>query len=255
MVKDNILFSIITIVNKEDVYQQFKRNLSEQRGLNYELIKINNDHNQFESAREAYNQALDKCHGEYLIFLHPDIRFLDNMALYDVLKQIIYISNLGVAGIAGCPSKLVHHKSVILTTIVQDNPPYHFGTNISKPTKVQTLDECFFVIKKAFLEKHHFSNIKGWHMYAVEQCLIALMNGKENYVVPARIWHMSPGSSENWQYVQTGRELVRRYGKYFPSINTTMTTWNTSSRLNLIFVPPLKYIKHKLWRKLHLNRR
>lgn len=254
MVYTDKLFSIITIVNKENVYKDFKQDLAKQKEVNYELIKVVNDHNQFDSARDAYNHALAKVHGDYIIFLHPDMRFLDDLALHDVLNEIVKIHNLGVAGIAGCPSKLYNHKSLILTTIVQDDPPYHFGEPISQATKVQTLDESFFVMKSEYAKKHPFSDIQGWHMYAVEQCLVALINGRNNYVVPARLWHMSPGNSENWQYVQTGREIVRRYGKYFSSINTTMTTWNTKSRLNLLLVPPLKFIKHKLWRNLHLNR-
>ena len=45
MNKEN-LFSIITIVNKEDIYKGFKKSLAMQKDVNYELIKINNDHNQ-----------------------------------------------------------------------------------------------------------------------------------------------------------------------------------------------------------------
>ena len=249
------LFSIITIVNKEDVYQKFKDNIAEQKKVNYELIKINNGNNQFSSAREAYNGAIKRAHGNYLVFLHPDMRFLDEYALHDIFDQIIKINDFGVVGVAGCPFELYHHKTVILTTMVQGIPSYHFGKPITKATKIQTLDECFFVMKKAFCEAHPFSDIKGWHMYAVEQCLIALMNGKNNYVIPARVWHYSPGNSENWQYIQTGREIVRRYGKDFSSINTTMTTWNTHSRLNLIFIPPLKLMKHKIWRKFNLSKK
>lgn len=254
--KQNNFFSIITIVNKENLYQEFKKNLSEQEGVHYELIKVKNDHNQFSSARVAYNHAIKKAHGNYFIFLHPDMRFLDKYALRDALAQITRIDNLGVAGVSGCPFELHHHKSTILTTIVQGQPTYyHFGKTIDHVTKVQTVDECFFVMTKKFCQAHPFSDINGWHMYAVEQCLVALLNGKENYVVPARMWHYSPGNSENWQYVQTGREIVRRYGQHFSSINTTMTTWNTKSKLDLILVPPLKLIKHKIWRKFNLARK
>ena len=249
------LFSIITIANRENVYEKFKKSLAMQKNVNYELIKINNDHNQFSSARAAYNGAIKKAKGNYLVFLHPDMRFLDESALHDALDQITNIDNLGVAGIAGCPFELYHHKSIILTTIVQGDPYYHFGKPIGKVTEVQTVDECFFVMKKDFCEAHPFSDIKGWHMYAVEQCLIALLNGKRNYVVPARMWHYSPGNSENWQYVQTGREIVHRYGQHFSSINTTMTTWNTRSRLSLAIMPPLKFCKHKIWRKFNLSKK
>lgn len=248
------LFSIITIVNKEKIYEGFLKNLKEQEGVQYELIKINNDHNQFSSAREAYNDAMKKAHGDYFIFLHPDMRFLDKFALKDALEQIVKIDDLGVAGVSGCPFELHHHKSTILTTIVQGDPYYHFGKSIDKVTEVQTVDECFFVMTRGFCENHSFTDVKGWHMYAVEQCLIALLNNKKNYVIPARMWHYSPGNSENWQYVQTGREIVKCYGNHFSSINTTMTTWNTKSKLNLVVIPPLKLIKHKIWRKLNLNK-
>ncbi|MDW5472880.1 hypothetical protein SAZ89_01370 [Limosilactobacillus reuteri] len=53
-------FSIITIVNKEKVYQDFKKSLNQQQQVDYEVIKVNNDNNQFKSARKAYNEAAKK---------------------------------------------------------------------------------------------------------------------------------------------------------------------------------------------------
>lgn len=252
MSKEKTLFSIITIVNKENVYQGFKESLEKQDGVNYELIKVNNDHNQFTSARAAYNSAMKKAHGDYFVFTHPDMRFLDDHSLRDALDQITKLQGLGVAGVSGCPSDVHHHRSTLVTSIVHDNPPHRFGTLIDKVTEVQTVDECFFVMKRSFCEAHSFSDIDGWHMYAVEQCLVALLNGKKNYVVPARMWHYSTGSSENWQYVQTGREIAKRYGKYFPTISTTITTWFTRNKLGLLIEPPLKLVKHQIWRKFKL---
>lgn len=247
------LFSIITIVNDQAVYGQFKKSLEVQKGVSYELLTIDNCNNQFSSARLAYNRVIKKAKGDYLVFLHPDMRFLDEFALRDVLSQVTNTDDLGVAGVAGCPFELnSHHKSTILTTIVQGAHPQKIGKPISRMTEVQTVDECFFVMEHSFCKEHPFSDVPGWHMYAVEQCLVALLSDRKNYVVPARMWHYSPGNSESWQYVQTGREIVYRYGKEFSSINTTMTTWNTRSKLNLMIIPPLKLIKHKLWRKFNL---
>lgn len=245
-------FSLITIVNKKSVYEDFKENLNTQKDVDYQLIRVKNDHNQFRSARVAYNQALEKATGDYIVFLHPDMRFLDKYALRDVLNQVTTLPNLGVAGISGCLFKLHHHRSTVVSTIVHGDPAHRFGQSIEKPIKVQTVDECFFVISREFCKQHPFSNIDGWHMYAVEQCLVALLNNKVNYVVPCRMWHRSTGFSENWQYIQTGRKIVQIYGKYFSSINTTVTTWNTKSKLNLLIIPPLKLMKHRLWRRLHL---
>lgn len=74
----------------------------------------------------------------------------------------------------------------------------------------------FLYYEEKLLEKIPFSNIEGWHMYAVEQCLQATLDGKKNYVIPSRIWHLSAGVSEDRNYVRIGKEIVKRYGSNFP---------------------------------------
>lgn len=69
------LISLITIVNNEQKYNEFKANLATQVEVNFELLKINNQNNAFTSARLAYNSAAEKAHGQLLVFCHPDIRF------------------------------------------------------------------------------------------------------------------------------------------------------------------------------------
>lgn len=46
-------YSLITISNHENIYQEFKEGLERQKGVDYELIKINNNQHQFSSARTA----------------------------------------------------------------------------------------------------------------------------------------------------------------------------------------------------------
>ena len=143
------LFSLITIINKEDVYTEFKQSLAKQENVDYELIRINNKNNQYTSARTAFNEAAKKAQGKYLVFLHPDIRFLNEHALADVLTQITSLpSDFGIAGIAGSPQELVEGERSILTTIIHGDQKEHVGQAISAPTEVQTLDECFFVISQ-----------------------------------------------------------------------------------------------------------
>lgn len=246
--------SIITIVNKDRVYKQFKDELKGQKKVSFELIKVNNDNNQYDSAREAYNEAASKAQGEYLIFLHPDIRFLDEMALHDILADIRKITNLGIAGVAGTPEQLKNGYFVLITNIKQGLDAHHVGITINKPTQIQTVDECFFVMKKDYWTQHPFSDIKGWHLYAVEQCLVALVNGKENYVVPARLWHVSDGASEDVNYVKIGNEIVKRYGRYFPIINTTVYKWETHG-IKKFYMPWMHYIDHRLVRRVRSHKR
>ncbi len=241
-------FSLITIANKENIYQEFKKGLLKQQNINYELIKVKNDHNQFSSARKAYNTAAKKASGKYLVFLHPDIRFLDRRALYDVLKQITALNDFGIAGIAGSPKKLwKNDQSYIVTTMIQGINKEHVGEKINKVTEVQTVDECFFVMKRSYWQLHPFSDIQGWHFYSVEQCLRAIQSGKHNYVVPSRIWHLSTGVSEDSNYVKIGKIIVQRYGQNFPYINTTVTKWDTHG-LKKYYTPWLHLAEHRLFR-------
>ena len=101
------LCSLLMIVNKEPIYQQFLANLRTQTDVSYELIEIDNRDNQYSSARAAFNDAVGRANGEYLVFLHPDIRFLDPTTLHDLMEQIKTLGDFGVAGVAGTPEYLV----------------------------------------------------------------------------------------------------------------------------------------------------
>ena len=138
-------FSIITIVNRENLYQEFKKSLSQQQQVDYELIKINNYNNQFKSARKAYNEASKKATGKYLVFIHPDIRFLDEMALHDILVSAVNIDDFGIVGIAGSPVRMHKGHFILLTTLKQGKRKEGIGDPITSPTEVQTVDECFFI--------------------------------------------------------------------------------------------------------------
>ena len=225
--KQHYDFSLITIVNRETVYREFKASLAQQTGVDYELIRLDNEQQQYQSARQAFNEAAQSAQGDYLVFLHPDIRFLDSQALQRILTQIKALPNLGVAGVAGSPKELKNGDRVILTTIVQGGEQAPVGEPITKPTLVQTLDECFFVMTKAFWQAHPFTDCPGWHFYAVEQSLVALLAGKQNYVVPAHLWHTSAGASEDYHYVQIARRMIKQYGSAFLTINTTVRKWET----------------------------
>ena len=222
----SISISLITIVNKNDVYEGFLKSLGEQKNITYELIPVYNIDNEFSSARVAYNQAVQKAQGRYLCFVHPDIRFLDENSLHDFLEYVISIDDFGVVGIAGavaCGKK----SRDILTTIVQGEKLEKVGCLINKPEKIQTVDECFFVIKKEYFQKNHFSIKEGWHLYSVEYCLQALKKNKQNYVVPSRIWHMSDGKSLDSNYITQLNILIEEFRNDYELICTTVKAWPT----------------------------
>lgn len=230
------MISIITIVNRPQLFEQFKKSLSAQVDVNYELIEIDNTNNQYSSARKAYDDAVKRSRGEYLLFIHPDIRFENTRALSTIMASVQRIQNFGIIGIAGCPEKLVGNKRVIYSNIVHGTPPISAGRKITEAREVQTVDECFFIVSRNSYNKIPFSHAEGWHLYAVEICLQYLKAGYQNYVVPADIWHLSAGKSLDYHYVQQLKRLIKKYKEYFPYINTTVKKWGTRGVFNALFV-------------------
>lgn len=245
------MYSLISIKNKPNIYQEFLLNLQQQKKVDYELITIDNCNGEYNSARLAYNEAIKKASGKYIIFIHPDIRFMNSHALFDILTCIDSLSNFGVIGVAGSPTRRINGKRVILSNILHGLNQQPAGIKIEEPLQVQTLDECFFLIQASLLKQHPFSNEKGWHLYAVEYCLQAISYHKKNYVVPADILHLSDGKSLDYHYVLQLKRIIAKYKSTTKVINTTVNGWNTRGFLSRIYI---NYFLVKQWLKANVER-
>lgn len=245
----NHLISIIVIKNNNQIFHGFKINLENQKKVNFELIILNNNYGNYMGAREAYNSALKKVSGEVVIFMHPDIRFLDQYALYDILKYEEHVKKYGVIGIAGCREKVRKGEKRILSSIFQGDNKQRIGSEVKKPEIVQTVDECLFIIHTQMLKNHSFSKLNGWHLYSVEQCLKYDLLGYKNYVVPAKIWHLSSGNSLDFRYIIQLKSIFKKYKKNFSMINTTVRNWKTNFFVEYVFLNYYlvkQFIKSKL---------
>ena len=245
----NTKVTIITIANKKDILNGFKESLSTQKAISFVLKIIDNFDNKLLSAREAYNEITQECNSDLLIFMHPDIRFLDQYSLKEIIEECDKIKNFGVVGVAGSPIETVNGKRVILSNIEHGNNHTKAGISIEKPMEVQTVDECFFIVESNWFKKNMFSNTPGWHLYAVELCLDYLLKGKKNYVVPAHVWHMSDGKSLDANYIKQLKIIFSEYSNDFDYINTTVKRWKTKgldSKVYLTYYFYKQKIKHML---------
>lgn len=225
--------AIFTIVNNMEMFNGFKKNLDSQTDVRFELFPIMNCKGEYNSARRAFNESAKGRDFEYYFFSHPDIRFLDSLALAEIVKCLDVIDKFGVAGIAGAVRTSGGRK--ILTTIVQGKNKESVGEKIEKPEKVQTLDECLFIVKREYFEEHPFSALIGWHLYSVEYCLEAISNGFSNYVIPARVWHLSSGQSLDERYMSQLEGLIQKYRNRFDIICTTVKAWPTKGFLAFLY--------------------
>lgn len=247
--KDNIFISIICIVNDLKMYDGFVRSLNSQSFKNFELIPIMNTKGEYSSARKAFNEAAGSASGDYLLFSHPDIRFEDDDALKDVIRILKddIPADFGAAGAAGAVKK--GNSREILTAIRHGDDHSSVGTFITEPAVVQTLDECFFIIDREYFKKHPFSEKDGWHLYACEYCLEAIKDGRKNYTLPARLWHLSDGKSLNADYVLQINDLINEEKDHFDMICTTVKAWKTKGMFAFLF-RKYYYVKQRVKSRL-----
>lgn len=220
-----ISYSLVCVYNSQEQINELNNQLNSQSIQGGQRIFIDNTRNQYSSIRKAFNSVIPAITGEYVIFLHQDIRFLNNQVLENILLQANEIDHFGVIGVAGCSNT---PKWEILSNIVHGDNQVHAGKNIQKPELVQTVDECFFIMKKDLLTFLEFSELEGWHMYAVEQCLRASDFGYNNYVIPTYgFWHLSDGKSLGPAYMISLKEMIKKYGYEYKFFNTTVKLWYT----------------------------
>lgn len=190
----------------------------------YELILIDNTQKKFKSASEALNYGGKKAMGEYIIFVHQDVDLCKASFLENLNQILNNISNLGIAGVAG------KNERFIISNIKQGIPPkYAAKIQIKEPVKVQTLDECLFIIPKQVFNIVKFDEtiIDGWHLYAVDYCLSVKEMKYDVYVIPTSLYHKSVAESFSQEYYSTVKKIINKHKKHFDPIYTTMGNWNS----------------------------
>ena len=222
--KKDIDFSIVTIVNKLEVFDDFCKSVEKQQDVSFELIPIYNLKNEyrFETSKELYTTKL----------------FLEET------------TNFGVIGVAGASGEKNNtNKRVIYSNLTHGVNKKDAGVKIDALQEVQTVDECFFVVKKNYIINKKFSNLEGWHLYAVELCLQCILENKKNYVIPLNIWHLSDGKSLDSNYIYQLNKIIQIYGNEFPILYTTVKLWKTKGLKPRIY-RHYYLIKQKIKRKV-----
>lgn len=224
--------TIVVMWYKKNQLDDFLDNINKQKDVDITIISLDNSENQYVGVREAFNSVINRIDTDYVVFSHPDICFEDDETLQKILFTIKKLDKMGVAGVAGCREGKTWK---ILSNIVHGKNKSNVGNKIEKPEVVQTVDECMFFVKTDIIKEYPFSNIDGWHMYAVELCLQLLNAGYTNYVLPCNIWHKSSGSSLDPSYVLTLEKMVRLYSKKYKYINTTVKQWKTTGFTSVLY--------------------
>lgn len=214
--------SIVVIINKAEFQEKFKQVVLTQKDISLELIIVDNISNQYKGARSAFNSVKDILKGKYIIFMHQDIQFLNEYTLNSVYDYLECLNDFGIVGIAG--AEKINGKRIILSNIKHGKNKVNVGKHIRNITKVDTVDECFFVIRNEIFKSYPFSNRLGWHLYSAEQSLMYEKIGLKTFVIPINLWHLSDGNSLDHNYIKILKEIANDYPE-ISSLSTTVKLW------------------------------
>ena len=245
--------SIITVVSDEDTYKfGLEESLGEQTFSDYELIKVDNIGNKYDCLALAYEEGLERSSAEWLCFVHPDLRFDGEDALYELFDRVKELSathdEIKLYGVAGVTGGADYH---LISGIRHGYEKKRAGDD--KPLRdgfayVQTLDACCIFIERSDIERFGFWNGGyGFHMLVEELCLHIEDEGYRVAVVPADVWHFSDGRSLDYSYFRELRHLLKGYKK-LDYINTTShsfkVTWYLP--LHLLYREYRSFVWHQI---------
>ena len=242
------MISVICVYNNKTVLEDFLLRSLRDQTCDHELVLLDNTRQQFSSAAKALNHGANDAKGKYLMFVHQDIALDSNSWLVDVEKLLDSLTDLGIAGVAGARSSTTTGKLEVSTNIVHGTPARRASPKVlHKPERVQTVDECLFIVPKSVYDLLPFDEevCCDWHLYAVDYSLMVAHSGLGAYAIPAVVYHRSGGTNKGLLqsvlsmgpydpgYYQTLDKLLKKHRSYVMKICTTTGSWDTSLPLPL----------------------
>lgn len=207
------MISIIVCHKDKKHLEEFKDSLKKTIGVEYELIVIDNTRSKYYLTK-AYNTGVQKSNGEFLVFVHEDVRFETNnwgRVLINIFKNN---DKAGVIGVAGSNillqnaqwwfpgkdhmfGKVIHESNgKIWKSIFSENKGDH---------EVVVLDGVFMACKKNILNKENIQwdeDFDNFHFYDLSFCIPFIQKGYKNYVTyNISIRHFGMGTiTPEWEH-------------------------------------------------------
>lgn len=216
--------TIVCCYNDCKQYQRLQNSLDKQN-IEYELIGINNQGNSFSSCSSALNSVLSKVRTEYLIFSHQDIELPEADSLERFLCYMEQLGERDILGVAGAVE-----AAKVLSGEESEQVGDKNGTCVLSYTRhgkdlvcagevdfcgmaaCDTVDECFFGGRtKNFIDEPLDEKLcDTWHLYAVERCLRARVQGSQVFVCDVPLNHYSGGKIDH-SYNENFRRIAKCY--------------------------------------------
>ena len=211
-----------------------------------EFVYIDNTAGNKYDAYAGVNQFLQKARGDYIILCHQDlVLHADNKARLDQIIDEMNRLDKGWALLGNAGGTVPGQQAYHLTEYTGERKHYLRRGNF--PAKAYSLDENFIVVRKS-ANLSVSRDLKGFHLYGTDLCMIARILGYSAYVVDFHLWHLggastkvpvTSGAHATSSFDVNKENLIRKYQRALAPryIQTTCTIFYLSgSRLkNRIF--------------------
>lgn len=219
-------FTICTLLRSQEKYDRllgsFLRNGFTAANSEF-LAADNRDANRFDGY--SWQKALlAQAKGRCVIFCHDDIELLEAgraellAALAELDRTDPHWLLAGVAGGRYRPRK--HHRRLLRLRI---SDPYGEDRVLgSVPGRVETLDECFIVMRRSRPVIGSY-DLDGFHFYGPDLCLQAELLGGSAHVIDFHLRHHGGGTKDQ-SFEEARERFVRKYAPLFPGRHLHCTT-------------------------------
>lgn len=244
--KRDLLFSICTIITSKSEYALMKQSFIEHGFTqNTEFLIADNTNGNVFDAFTAINRFLQEASGQYIIIVHQDVRCIDPVdKLTSSLNSLQSVDPLwAVCGNAGARG----YRNFFY--YLNDNGRIDQSKNL--PARVTSLDENLLIIKNG-CNLSVSSDIKDFHFYGTDLCIIADFLGYHCYVIEFMVHHLSSGNIKKMLELQPA--FINKYGHKLRSrfIHTSCTKFYLSNSVlkNKIYNNPFVFFWLKAFTRL-----
>lgn len=236
------VFSIVCVYNNEQVLNDWLMKGLKTQDSQFELVLVDNTGGKFKSAAEGLNYGGAKAEGEYIVFIHQDVRLLSADWLRRAEAFLRELPDLGVAGVAGMikgrgcgffrVGTVPLENKACFVFHGPEKKPVECGRAFSGPVEVQTLDEQVLIVPRKVFLGGGFDDqaCSGWHLYGVDYSLSVKKRGLKACALPIEVWHMSAGALDE-DYYATLNKILKKHSSE-DIIYTTCGLWYTPNLFN-----------------------
>jgi glycosyltransferase involved in cell wall biosynthesis len=163
------------------------------------------------SLTQIYNEILNECETDIVVFCHDDIYF-DNGSWYNKIVKHFEKSDFGILGVAGTThltdsGRWWDEKNKMVGIVNHENEGKKWESKYSESFENEVcetlmIDGLFMAIHKKRIKKFFDESFKGFHFYDISFSFSNHLEGvKVGVITNIRITHKSIGmTNEQWEY-------------------------------------------------------